>query len=396
MVSYQTAYLKAHYPEEFMAGLMTLEMDSTEKTYKNIAECREMGIRILPPDVNESCQDFTVIQQPDDKGKRPIRFGLGAVRGVGGKAIDSIIEARRDGHFESLADFCKRVQTQVVNKRVVESLIKCGAFDFSAVPRRRLLEGSDAICQWAAASNAKPVDVNQMGLFAPGAVGESRKVPVLPDTPEWDSKERLRQEKEAIGFFITGHPLDKYERDLKRFVDVTTANLRNREDQSKVRIGGVIHSLKTKNTKKGDRYATFSLEDREGVVEVIAWPETYRKFEAVLHADEPVVIEATLEVSDERCQLFADEVLPLLEAREKSVKQVHFALHAERVDPEQIRQLRVMLAQHRGSCSAFLHLLLPNSTETIIALASELRVSPTDRLIEDVERLLGNGVTTFL
>jgi DNA polymerase-3 subunit alpha len=162
LISYQTAYLKAHYPEEFLAGLMTLEMSDTDKTYKNIAECRGREIAILPPDVNESREDFTV-GEGDEHGRRPIRFGLGAVRGVGGKAIEAIIAARAaDGPFESLASFCRRVQGPQVNKRVLESLIKCGAFDFTGEPRRRHIEAVDRICQWAA-QGARDAETNQIG-----------------------------------------------------------------------------------------------------------------------------------------------------------------------------------------------------------------------------------------
>jgi DNA polymerase-3 subunit alpha len=395
LLSYQTAYLKAHFPEEFMAGLMTLEMSETDKTYKNIAECRERGMPILPPDVNESREDFTVGQSRADR-HRPIRFGLGAVRGVGSKAIEAMLAARVDGAFSSLADFCRRVPGQQVNKRVIESLIKCGAFDFTAEPRRRLLEGLDRICQWAAPGNRVEA-LNQMGLFAPGSITvTASQPPPLPDVPEWDFKERLRAERDTIGFFITGHPLDKYERDLKRFADATTAELRNRNHQEQVKLAGVVLTLKLKNSRKGDRYATFHLEDRWGAVEVIAWPETYRRCETAIHSDEPVFVSGVLEVSDERCQIIAAEVTALLEAREKSVKQVHFALHAERVDEAGLRGLRSTLSQHRGPCSAFLHLLLPNRTETVIALPADLKVAPTERLVEDVERLFGNGVTSFL
>jgi len=394
LISYQTAYLKAHYREEFMAGLMTLEMGDTDKTYKNIAECRERGISILPPDVNESREDFTV-GQPDDTGRRPIRFGLGAVRGVGSKAIEAILAARTDGPFTTLADFCKRVQGQQVNKRVIESLIKCGAFEFTATPRRRLVEGLDRVCQWAAQAS-RPESVNQMGLFAAEALGAGAGGgPPLPDVPEWDVKDLLRAERDTIGFFITGHPLDKYERDLKRFADATTAELRSRAAQSTVKIGGVVLALKLKNSKKGDRYATFTLEDRWGAVEVIAWPETYRKHEAVIHADEPVCITGTLEVSQERCQIIADDISSLVEARERAVKQVHFALRADRLSEDHLRSLRSTLTQHRGPCHAFLHLLLPDRTETVIALPPDLKVAATERMVDDVERLLGNGVTSF-
>ncbi len=395
LVTYQTAYLKAHFREEFMAGLLTLEMGDTDKTYKNIAECREHSIRILPPDVNESREDFTV-GQPDGEKYRPIRFGLGAVRGVGSKAIDSVIAARAEGPFTSLADFCKRVQGQQVNKRVTESLIKCGAFESTGEARSRMLEGLERICQWAGQGSKVEVNTNQMGLFAPGAIPKVNiPAPALPDVPEWDAKERLRAERETIGFYVSGHPLDKYERDIGKLTDVNTERLREKESQSKVRIGGVIHTLKYKNSRKGDRYATFNLEDRFGTVEVIAWPEAFKKFETAIHSDEPVVIAGTLENSEERCQIIADEVFSLLDMREKTYSQVHFALRADRVGESELRQLRDTLSGHSGSCSTFLHLLLPDRTETVIALPPTLRVAPTERMVEDVERLFGNGVTSF-
>jgi len=395
LVTYQTAYLKAHYREEFMAGLLTLEMGEIDKTYKNIAECREHGIRILPPDVNESREDFTV-GQPDETNRRPIRFGLGAVRGVGSKAIDAIIAARASGPFTSLADFCKRVQGQQVNRRVIESLIKCGAFESTGEARRRMLEGLERVCQWAAQGNKVEVETPQIGLFAPGAIPKVEvPAPALPDVPEWDAKERLRAERDTIGFYVSGHPLDKYERDLKKLTDTTIDILREKETQSKVRLGGVVHTLKYKNSRKGDRYAVFNLEDRLGVVEVITWPETFKKFEAAIHSDEPVVISGTLENSEERCQIIADEVISLLDMRERTYSQVHFALLADRVGEQELRQLRDTLTCHSGSCDAFLHLLLPDRTETIIALPSNLRVAPTESMVEAVERLFGNGITSF-
>ncbi len=395
LVTYQTAFLKAHYREEFMAGLLSLEMGESDKTYKNIAECREVGIPILPPDVNESDRDFTVVV--DDSGKRAIRFGMGAVRGVGAKAIDAIIEARRDdGAFESLAGFCERVDMTQVNKRVVDSLVKCGAFDSTGAKRRAMCEALDATCQWASVAS-KPVDQNQMGLFAPGAIKETRApAPPLPDVSEWDSTELLNAERETIGFFITGHPLDKYENDLRRFTDATTLDAKNRNHQDKVRVGGVVHSLKLKNNKKGKRYATFNLEDRVGVVEVIAWPETFTKYEAVLENGQPVVVAGSVDIRDDRCQLIADEVTLLTEARERSVRQVHIALKAEWLDRGRLEELRECLAGHSGGCSAFLHLLLEDSTETVIALPPDFKIAATERMIADVESLLGRReVTTF-
>jgi len=393
LISYQTAYLKAHYPEEFLAGLLTLEMGDTDKTFKNIAECRDRGIQILPPDVNESREDFTVLPQKG-KSMRPIRFGLGAVRGVGGRAIESILATiDADGPFESLADFCKRTQGQQVNKKVVEGLIKCGAFDFTGESRRRLLEGLDLTLQWAAAE-ARDAQSNQMGLFGNGAGGTAPEPP-LPDVTPWTDREMLKAEREALGFYISGHPLDKYEKHLKHFINATAGDLRNRGDQSKVSVGGVIQSLRLRNSRKGDRYASFTLEDKSGTVEVICWPEAYRRTTLDFATDEPVCIKGTLEVGDERCQIIADEVVLLVEERQQVVQEVHFALRSEQVDEDQLRLLRATLEAHTGSCPAFLHLLLPDSTETVIELPRELRVAVTDGMVDAVEQMFGVGITSF-
>ncbi len=393
LISYQTAYLKAHYLEEFLAGLLTLEMGDTDKTFKNIAECRDHGIRILPPDVNESREAFTVLA-PESSGVRPIRFGLGAVRGVGAKAIDSILAVRDDeGPFVSLAEFCKRTQGKQVNKKVVEGLIKCGAFDFTSESRRRLLEGLDLALQWAA-SEARDAESNQMGLFSGGGSGVTPEPP-LPDVAPWVDKEMLKAEREALGFYISGHPLDKYERHLKHVISATTMQLRSRQESGKVAVSGVIQGLRLRNSRKGDRYASFTLEDKTGTVEVICWPETYRRTETDFSTDEPVCIKGTLEVGDERCQIIADEVLLLVDEREQAVNQVHFALRADRIDEDGLRQLRGALEAHSGTCPAFLHLLLPDETETVIELPSALRVAVTDGMVDAVECLFGVGTTSF-
>ncbi len=392
LISYHTAYLKAHYPEEFMAGLLTLEMSDTDKTFKNIADCRERGIQILPPDANESREDFTVLPLKQNR-LRPIRFGLGAVRGVGARAIESILSVRdADGPFVSLPDFCKRTHGQQVNKKVVEGLIKCGAFDFTGESRRRLFEGLDAALQWAAAE-ARDAASNQMGLF--GTNGQVTPEPEVPAITPWTDREMLRAEHEVLGFYISGHPLDKYEKDLSRFTNSTTVDLRSRPDQSKVSVGGVIQSLRLRNSRKGDRYASFVFEDKTGTVEVICWPETYRRTQVDFATDEPVCIKGTLEMGDERCQIIADEVILLVEEREHTVQEVHFALRADSVDEGGLRSLRTALEEHSGGCPAFLHLLLPDRTETIIELPHELRVAATDGMVDAVEMIFGTGTTTF-
>ncbi|MGH7789499.1 MAG: OB-fold nucleic acid binding domain-containing protein, partial [Candidatus Binatia bacterium] len=201
--------------------------------------------------------------------------------------------------------------------------------------------------------------------------------------------------REALGFYITAHPLDKYESDLKRFTNAACEQLPDKPDQSKVALGGVIQRLQLKNSKKGDRYAAFTLEDKTGTVEVICWPETYRKSEIDFMTDEPICVVGTLESSDERCQIIADEVILLAAHRARTTQEVHFAVRAERVTEVAIRDLKLTLAQHSGDCPCFLHLLLENKTETIIALPRELRVAATEGMVEAVEQLFGRGVASL-
>jgi DNA polymerase-3 subunit alpha len=398
LITYQTAYLKAHYPTEFMAGLLSLEAGDIDSTYKNMAECRDRGITVLQPDVNESREDFTA------RGET-IRFGLGAVKGVGSKAIEAIIAARHDGPFTSLHDFCLRVRSQLVNRRVIESLVKCGAFDSIERNRARLLGALDDVMRWAA-SRAEERSTSQMGLF--GSVQGFDAPPPLTPAPPWPADEELRAEREAVGFFITGHPLDRYAQDLRRFTNVTIGSLRTRgpelppgperhgrpDPRPRVRVGGVIHTVRLRNSKKGDRYATFALEDKEGVVEVVVWPDTYRRHEGIVRGGEPVVVTGALEISAERCQIIAEEITPLAEARADSISQVHLRVEMD-VGRDLLATLREVLARHPGPCDAFLHVVRDDHSETILALPETLRVAADDRIVNAVEEILGSGVLSF-
>jgi DNA polymerase-3 subunit alpha len=272
LISFQTAYLKAHFPEEFVAALMTLEMDDADKTHKNIAEARDRKIQVLPPDVNESRDDFTVVD-----GK--IRFGLGAIKGVGAKASEAILlERDAGGFYRGLDDLVRRVRSAHVNRRVLESLVKCGGFDSSGVSRAALLDGLDGVLRWASAAFDS---ADQHSLFAAANGGAPERF-AFPPKSAWTEEELLAAEKETLGFFITAHPLDRFRKHLAKLVTCRTVGLRDLPNQQKVTVAGVVQGLKLKNNKKGDRYATFFLEDREGIVEVIAWPDAYRKFEGLL------------------------------------------------------------------------------------------------------------------
>jgi DNA polymerase-3 subunit alpha len=234
-----------------------------------------------------------------------------------------------------------------------------------------------------------------MGLFASLSNKNSDGHPELPNIEEWADTDKLRNERETLGFFITGHPLDKYIGRLHGVISLSTDTLKLRTHQEKVRLAGVVHSLKLKNNKKGDRYATFTLEDKEGVVEVIVWPEAYKQYEATIHADQPVCLRGALDIDEERCQIIADEVVPLESVATREVQQVHIQVPADVTTKEDLVALKDVLAQHTGGCQTFLHLMRPDYTETVIVLPNALSVAPTRAMLLAVERLFGNGMTSF-
>jgi DNA polymerase III subunit alpha len=379
LTSYTTAYLKAHFPHEFMAALMSLDMDDTDKTYKNIAAVREMRIPVLPPDVNRSRVKFTVTDGA-------IRFGLGAIRGVGAKSAEEIIAVReKGGGFKNLADFCTRVGTQLLNRRVLEALIKCGALDSTGMPRAVLMAQVDDALKMAQREESDTAR-NQISLF-------SQKIMPPALTPrgplsEWSQHELLSFEKEALGFFITAHPLDKYERELRRVSKLTTADLRSAPDGSQVRLAGVIHAVKLKNNKAGKRYATFQLEDREGTVECIAWPETYQKYETTITGDVPVVAKGKLDVDEERAQIILDELRPLGAALTEAIREVRIRAPRDRIANGELARLKELLGRHRGQSLIYLHVDFGEGHEAIFLLGDSYRVAPTETFIAELEAIL--------
>jgi DNA polymerase-3 subunit alpha len=379
MTSYTTAYLKAHFPREFMAALMSLDMDDMDKTYKNIAALREMRIRVLPPDVNQSRVKFTVSGEA-------IRFGLGAIRGVGAKSAAEIIAMRESGGaFKTLADFCLRVGTQLLNRRVLEALIKCGAFDFTGMARAALaaqVEDGLKLAQRAESDAVK----NQISLF-----GKSNEPPALTlrePVAEWPQKELLNFEKETLGFYITAHPLDKYDRELRRIGKLTTADLPNAPDGGKVQIAGVVQAVKLKNNKAGKRYATFSLEDREGAVECIVWPEAYQKYEAIIASAEPIVVKGKLDVGDERAQIILDELRPLNVALTDAVREVRIRAPRARMANGDLERLKELLRRYSGQSITYLHLGLEDGNEAVFLLGDDYKVAPTEAFVAEIQELL--------
>jgi DNA polymerase III subunit alpha len=403
LVSYQTAYLKTHYPVEFMASLMTSEMGDTDKVIKNLSECRAKDIEVLAPDVNESRADFTPI---GDK----VRFGLAAVKNVGEKAVEVILENRsKDGPFSSLFDFCRRVDMTAVNRRVIESLIKCGAFDATQVSRARMIGALDDAMK-AGQSHQRDESSHQIDIFAmlgTPAKGASKPGDVYPQVTEWTSQETLAFEKEALGFYITGHPLDKFDRVLNRITSGTISVLKEKAQPGEIKMGGVVSALKLRNTKKGDRYANFNLEDKTGFIEVITWPDTYKRSAELLGADDPIFVKGRLEIGEERMQVIANEVVLLAEAAKKQKnghangngksngngEKVHLYVRESEVSADELVRLRDTLLDYPGPATVYLHMLASANGETIIELPEQVRITSSQELIATVERLFGSRVS---
>jgi DNA polymerase-3 subunit alpha len=417
LVTYQTAWLKAHHPVEFMAALLTSEKDSTDKVVAHIAEAREDGITVLSPDVNDSELAFGVSPNPNHapevrKGPRSyaqlIRFGLGAIKGVGENSIEAILAARKMP-FAGLFDFCSRIDTKKINKKTVEALVSAGAFDFTGKPRMALWDAIEgALAQGSAAQ--KDRDSGQFGLFgAPkGKPGELSVPPPAVDEritgkSEWSERERLAKEKEALGFYITGHPLARYEHDVKRFATHTCASLATAKGYEKVAVAGVVTGFRERITKTGKRIAFAVLEDLTGTRDLVLYDDVVQKHEPLLKGDEPVLIkgvvrlaekfgqEAQAESSEPSPEIKVDEVQRLSEVRAARSTKVDIKVALEAATPERLGELKSILIKHPGACAATLTLVHAGTVETRIALKGT-RVTPDDELLAAVDRLFGAKV----
>ncbi|MDY0384124.1 DNA polymerase III subunit alpha [Trichlorobacter sp.] len=405
LIAYQTAYLKAHYPVEFMAALLSCDMDSTDKVLKSISDCREQGIEVLPPDINASGQSFTVVGNS-------MRFGLGAVKGVGGGAVESIIEARKDGLFTDIYDFCERVDLRRVNKRVLEALIKCGAFDSLHKWRAPVM----AVLDDAMASGQRfqeERDSAQVSLFGDlPEVAASRTNRKLPTVGEWHDKEKLGFEKEALGFLITGHPLDRYAADIKRLASAEIARLLELADNSEVRICGVVTLFREIMTKKGDRMCFATLEDLTGSIEITVFPDVYAECCSLLKTDDPLLVTGKLERGEKGCKLLVmrtngrdsrkngasapnGDIRLLLEAQAQSTTRVSLALRLAELSTDQLSSLRGVIERHAGSLPLTLQFESPSRFMALQRLPDDLKVAASDEFRLEVERLVGYNAAIF-
>jgi DNA polymerase-3 subunit alpha len=391
LIAYQTAYLKAHYPAEFMAALLSCDVNNTDKVVRYIQESQDHGIAVLPSDINESEHDFTVV-------KGAIRFGLAAVKNVGGAALDSIIEVRTSGGpYKSLGDFCTRVDSRKVNKRVIESLIKAGAFDSLGGRRSQIFAILDQAMEQAQAAQ-RDRESGQISLFSAMAGGTSQKatdIP-LPDIPEWDDRQRLSFEKETVGFYITGHPLDNYREELSNATECAIIDLATKADGSPGRVGGLIKTRKNHKSKKGDPMAFLTLEDVTGEVEVVVFPSTYAQCAHLLSSEDPVVIQGQVQNEEEGgAKILADEVVSLAEALERYTTGARIVLHSERVSRQKIEELKTVIHKHHGSCPVSLVLHFEGRGEADIEIQKDLTIMPSRSFSKGVENIFGPQVLSY-
>jgi len=384
IVAYYTAYLKAHYPVEFMAALMTSEKDTQDKVVRLINECRSAGLPVLPPDVNESGYRFTV-------SDGAIRFGLGAVKGLGAAAIDSIIEARQEGPFTSLYDFCERVDTQKVNRRVIESLVKCGAFDLSGGADRAVmvLAIDDALEAGARRQqDRKDGQTNMFDMLAQAS--PDKEVLKWPMAEPWKENVRLAFEKEYLGFFITGHPLARYETELNVVSSTTCDEAKMKPDKAEVRLGGVVSKVQVKLDKKGKNFAYVSLEDLTGTIELLVWSDTFAKAAHVLQPDEVIVVTGQVDAGEKSGQanvkVIARDIISLTEAVESRTETISFKIPRSKLGGETLTFLKQTVESFPGNASTYLK-LADIDGEAIYKLQCSLK--PCRELIEAAQKHLG-------
>jgi DNA polymerase-3 subunit alpha len=399
LIAFQTAYLKAHYPVEFMAALLSSDMDNTDQVVKYINECREMGIELTPPDLNSSSKRFTVTGEV-------IRFGLAAVKNVGSSAIDEILSIREEGAFTDLLDFLVRIDSRKVNKKVAESLIKAGAFDFTgnAGPKRALLFSSLPSAMEAAQKVQRDREIGQGSIFemledrpADATLAVSVRIPgAIAETTgceEWTEAELLSAEKETLGFYFSSHPLLSYKEELKAYTTAAVEDLGNRANNETVTVGGMKTAIREVTTKKGARMAFLTLEGLSGAVEVVVFPELYKNASDALSSDSPLLVIGRLEKDEESVKIIAGEITLLENAKDVADKikarNTHILAQSEGLSADKLERLKEILKRHPGSSPVFLHLIYPDDREVVMSLPDEFKVSPLDETFSEIEGLSG-------
>jgi len=385
LVAYQTAYLRAHHPVEYMAALLTSVKDDKDKKPFYLNACRIADIRVLPPDVNASAVDFTPVSGE-------VRYGLSAVRNVGAGAVEQVIAARREkGEFISFADFCRKVDPSVLHKKVLESLILAGAFESLGHTRRGLLESYDRVAG-PIVSQRRAEAAGQFSLFGQGERASEEIDESVLEGPEFEKQELLALEKQVLGQYVTDHPLLAVRGRLEAQTDVDTSTLATLGDGDVVTVGGIIGAVNRRFTKKGDPYALLRLEDLVGGVQVVAFPSVFEKVTDLLVPDRIVLVRGRVDLRGRELQLVAMEIGALDDSEEPAPRGEPIVLDvpAEQCTDGLATALKEVLAGHPGRLAVHLR-LSSNGSAKLLRLADGYRVDGSAGLLSELRVLLGAG-----
>jgi DNA polymerase-3 subunit alpha len=396
-LAYQTAYLKANYPRHFMAALLTIEAQNTEKLAFYLAEARDLGVPVLPPDINKSELPFTV--QPEG-----VRYGLAAVKNAGEGAILSLLAARKElgGTVASLYSLAEHLDLRLVNKRVLESLVKGGAFDSllegkveePARLRARLFAAIDRTLEHGNRQQ-KDRDRGQSSMFGGEMLGDedggARDVlGELPDAAAWTNAQQLTFEKEALGLYMSGHPIEQYKPDLAAYGARGLAELTGSVEN--VAIGGIVTGLRSVRTRRGDPMAVFMLEDESGTVETVVFPEAFAKAQQMIRADAMLVVRGRFEKDDDTCRMVASDITTIELVREKVAREVRIRVSMPPHTRGTLEALADILSRHRGDRKVSLEIESKDNGHSYrVKATTPQRVRPSDRMVSEVEALVGAG-----
>jgi DNA polymerase III subunit alpha len=383
LIAYHTAYLKAHYPVEFMAALLTAEIGSPDKLILYLNECRDMGINILPPDVNSSDRTFT-------PSEGAIRFGLTAIKNVGESAIHSVLEARDQlGRFDNLFQFCEHVDLRLLNKRVIESLIKAGAMDSLGGHRAAMLAALDRAMELGQA-HQRTASAGQHGLFGSGGETQTVISVALPDVPEWPEAERLAGEKEVLGFYVTGHPLEKYRARLAALTRYDSSSVNDLEHDVPITLGGIITSLRVRPSKKGDLWASGVLEDWRGSVELLVFPQTWQQVQSVIKPDAVLLIKGRVRKEEEaKPKVVVSEAQPLEALVNGAKALLHVRLNLAESPPRIVDELERLLNNFPGDHPVLFELTQPGDFQVRLRSRRPKGVKADDALLARLKTLCG-------
>jgi DNA polymerase-3 subunit alpha len=390
LISYQTAYMKANYAAEFMAALISSEIGNFDKLPGFVAEADNMGMPILPPDVNHSGGRFA----PEGQG---IRFGLAGIKSVGSAAAEAIVRERQaHGPYLSLVDFCRRVDLVSVNKRVLEALLKCGAMDGFGLHRARLFKGLDFALSLAA-EHAREKQTGQGNLFDALGASAGTVRDELPDCPPWSERESLSAERELLGMYLSGHPLDRYRSLVQAFQTMALAQIAACQDNKEVRVAGLAASVVNRLTKeKKEPMAIITLDDGETTMEALVFPDVYKTYAGAVQADQPVLVCATVSKRDDSAKLIVREIYPLLESPRSFAEALIVSVRADETGARALEQFRAVTQRFPGRVPIMIRIVCSGGRSVLIETERSTAIDPTPDFLVEAETGLGRNALRFL